>query len=204
MALTHTHTHTRAILSLSVSYSTVSSLTSTAQCVRLIARGLCTSDIYIRSTSLFRVDPSSTFLKRLNVVKRVDGGEETISQNNTPHVEEIPAVLTEPVTNETFEMEKSTRARMLSVSSSRSIGSHRDSVSITMRSLSLSLFGHECRFLTAAASNQSEARSMSPESRPRNHVTIDISSRSPALAGHQNRKIGLYCTDRRNFPPRSE
>lgn len=84
-----------------------------AQCVRLIALGLCTSDIYIRSTSLFRVDPSSTFLKRLNVAERVDdddGGEETISQNNTPHVEEIPAVLTEPVTNETFEMEKSTRA----------------------------------------------------------------------------------------------
>lgn len=141
----------------------------------------CTSDIYIRSTSLFRVDPSSPFLKRLNV----GDGEETILQNNTPRVGKIPAILTEPVTNETFEMEKSTRSVVLSVSSPRSIGSHRDSVSITM--LCLSLFGDKCRrFLTVGAikSIRSTFDAARGRSRPRNRVTIDISSRSPALAGH--------------------
>lgn len=128
----------------------------------------CTSDIYIRSTSLFRVDPSSLFLKRLNV----GDGVETILQNNTPCVGKIPAILTEPVTNETFEMEKSTRSVVLSVSSLRSIGSHRDSVSITMLRLSLSFSSGTSAAvsLPRAASNQSEARSTSLEAaKPRDN-----------------------------------
>ncbi|KAM0733336.1 hypothetical protein ACS0PU_012885 [Formica fusca] len=128
----------------------------------------CTSDIYIRSTSLFRVDPSSLFLKRLNV----GDGVETILQNNTPCVGKIPTILTEPVTNETFEMEKSTRSVVLSVSSLRSIGSHRDSVSITMLRLSLSFSSGTSAVvsLPRAASNQSEARSTSLEAaKPRDN-----------------------------------
>lgn len=116
-------------------HSLVFYLLTATQYARLIALGFCASDIYIRSTSLFRVDPSSPFLKHLNVAERVGEAEETILQNNTPHVEKIPTVLTEPVTNETFEMEKSAGPRVLSISSPRSIGSHRDSVSITMLSL---------------------------------------------------------------------
>jgi len=141
----------------------------------------CKSDIYIRSTSLFRVDPSSPFLKRLNV----GDGEETILQNNTPRVGKIPAILTEPVTNETFEMEKSTRSVVLSVSSPRSIGSHRDSVSITMLclSLSLSLQGQVPPF-PYRGRHQINQKHVRCRWRPRNRVTIDISFRSPALAGH--------------------